>query len=106
MSGSWGHAVGTLTVAQRTYRLYPRDVLSLLVAEECTTRGCGGPVTHWVGYRYVTGAQGRVATNWRKVCERHAQGFAVRWDVDVTTAPPPVSALDDAVTKLLEKTDR
>jgi hypothetical protein len=88
--------VGTLAEDRRHYSQWPHPALT------CTTKACAAPVTHWVAYRYVTGARGRVATNRRNVCERHARDFAVRWDVDVTAALPPVSALDVAVTQLLE----
>lgn len=53
----------------------------------CGTRGCTEPVTHFVGYRYVTGRGGRISSNERRACTAHAEKFAKKHGLEMPDEP-------------------
>lgn len=80
MSRSWGHSVRLLPDDER--EMYARHDWS------CGSRNCNEPVTHMLGYRYVTGRAGRISSAEKRACPKHAEAFAKKYEVEM---PPEAS---------------
>jgi len=50
---------------------------------ECSAPKCHAPAVYKVGYRYVTGRQGRVTSATRLICERHGEIFCKRYQLEL-----------------------
>lgn len=99
-SKSWGHAAGVLPDTDRGYAF--RDAgQDRWIHFQCAAPKCAEPVTHWTSYRYVTGKAGSVSHATRKVCEHHAQQFASRQGIGISSEPPRPTATQTIIGQFL-----
>ena len=93
MSASWAHTVRELTADEldRLHLWYDAAAASPWSRHDRVmpcSRICANPVSHEIGYLYVSGRAGRVTSAAKKVCAQHALSFAKKNGVDW----PPESA--------------
>lgn len=83
---TWAHSVRLATAdeVERNERMRERYGPRFYT---CTTRGCDEPITHFVGWRYVTGKGGRVSSTERGRCLAHAESFAKKNSLEMPVEP-------------------
>jgi len=81
MRRTWNHRIAKLIdVPEQVKKFYG-------LSPACSVAKCDNSPAYCIEYDYVTGKRGRVSYVVRFYCQKHAESFCRKHNIDITTAP-------------------